>query len=121
MDESSTDYRAYYYATCQDITQAQMRERDNIPIIDISRAKAFMDQYGIQGVCSDEAHYPSKLLTVPSPPTVLFIKGDITCISTPTIAIVGPRKMSDYAKQLIDLLFVELSHYRLTTISGLAE
>lgn len=50
----------------------------------------------------------------------LYTRWDIWLLSRPTIALVWPRKMSPYGKRILDVLFHEMQHYELVTVSGWA-
>ncbi|PID35014.1 MAG: hypothetical protein CR971_00255 [candidate division SR1 bacterium] len=55
-------------------------------------------------------------------PQVHFVHamGDISLLSRPILGIVGPRKNTPYADQVLQKLFEKVQQYNLVTISGLA-
>ncbi len=64
--------------------------------------------------------YPEKLKNIINPPSILYCKGDISCLNNLSIGIVGSRKATDYGKLCADKFARELSSLGMTIISGLA-
>lgn len=64
--------------------------------------------------------YPEKLRDIINPPSILYCKGDMSCLNDLSIAIVGSRKATAYGKFCADKFARELSNYGITTVSGLA-
>ncbi|KJY70303.1 DNA-processing protein DprA [Vibrio nigripulchritudo] len=80
------------------------------------------------GAASDSHHiltlldtdYPPLLKEVPSPPTTLFVKGDVSSLSAPQIAMVGSRNASIEGLQTAKSFAKDLSGNGLVVTSGLA-
>ncbi|PIR54632.1 DNA-protecting protein DprA [Candidatus Peregrinibacteria bacterium CG10_big_fil_rev_8_21_14_0_10_36_19] len=66
-------------------------------------------------------HFPNQLKEIPNPPEKLYCRGDIKILKTPSLAIVGTRKISNYAKHITEKIVEELSNYNIAIISGLAQ
>lgn len=81
----------------------------------ISPKHSFKDFSGI-----NSSFFPEKLLEVPSPPFILFVKGDLKLISKNQLAIVGSRRPTHYGKQIIEKLGPEIALSGLIITSGLA-
>jgi DNA processing protein len=64
--------------------------------------------------------YPQLLKQIYDPPILLFVKGDATFLSDPTIAIVGSRRATPYGVNAAEKLARELARRGLTICSGLA-
>lgn len=64
--------------------------------------------------------YPKKLRDILNPPSILYCKGDISCLNNLSIGIVGSRKATAYGKYCADKFARELSDFGITIISGLA-
>jgi DNA processing protein len=64
--------------------------------------------------------YPKKLRDIINPPSILYCKGDISCLDDLSIGIVGSRKATAYGKLCADKFAKELTNLGITTISGLA-
>lgn len=68
-----------------------------------------------------DKEYPEILNKIDKAPKQLYIKGNIELLRTPSIAIIGSRKCSEYGEKMAKKFARELSLYGLTIISGLAE
>jgi DNA processing protein len=64
--------------------------------------------------------YPALLDCVADPPPVLWIRGDPAVLSRPTVAVVGSRAASEYARQVGERLGAELAARGIVVASGLA-
>lgn len=66
-------------------------------------------------------NYPQMLKNIDNPPSVLFYKGDLSGINfEKTLAVVGSRKTSKYAKEAVDILLKGLANTDICIVSGLA-
>jgi DNA processing protein len=68
----------------------------------------------------DSPHYPRLLKEIGDPPTVLYAKGDLACLTNPTLAIVGTRKPSIIGAETAYRFASQLSRNGITIVSGLA-
>ncbi|MDR0847393.1 MAG: DNA-processing protein DprA [Lactobacillales bacterium] len=64
--------------------------------------------------------YPEKLLTMYDPPVMLFYKGDLNLLDTPSISIVGARKILETTKFSFNALITPEITNHFTVVSGLA-
>lgn len=64
--------------------------------------------------------YVSPLETIPSPPSELFIAGQLPQERRPTVAIIGTRKPTSYGKELANQFASALARRGVIVISGLA-
>lgn len=64
--------------------------------------------------------YPYNLLNVPSPPPILYYKGNILPNDEISISIIGSRKYSEYGKACTKKFAYELANSGITIISGMA-
>lgn len=67
-----------------------------------------------------DLQYPAPLREIPDPPPWLFCRGDPTCLSRPTVAIVGSRRASHAGLQAAELMAERLAAAGYTVCSGLA-
>jgi DNA processing protein len=70
-------------------------------------------------VLGDET-YPPLLLEIPDPPLVLHVRGDVSLLSRPGIAIVGSRRATAYAVNAAQHLTGQLASAGLVIVSGMA-
>ncbi|MFJ7404846.1 MULTISPECIES: DNA-processing protein DprA [unclassified Lysinibacillus] len=66
-------------------------------------------------------YFPAQLFEIPSPPTVLYVKGQRDLLERDKrIAIIGSRKATAYTRVAIDLIIPPLIEHEYTVVSGLA-
>jgi DNA processing protein len=73
----------------------------------------------IQIVTIDDKNYPRLLKEISDPPPVLYIRGDIPK-NNRVIAVVGTRKITNYGKEVTEVLVRDLVAASFTVVSGLA-
>ncbi len=64
--------------------------------------------------------YPERLREIYDPPPVLWVRGDASLLSRPSIAIVGTRHPSPYGAGVAEMLARDLAARRLLVVSGMA-
>lgn len=64
--------------------------------------------------------FPPLLHEIPDPPKNLWYQGNLPPADLRLLAVVGSRKYTSYAKQVIDYLFAGLAGYPIAIVSGLA-
>lgn len=75
----------------------------------------------VNKVTTDHSSFPSKLRTIPQPPTGLFYRGDIAGLDDKKIvSIVGSRAVSPYGRQITTKFSAELAKHNVVIVSGLA-
>ncbi len=67
-----------------------------------------------------EDRYPKKLKSLYDPPVLLFVKGDLQTLDSPSIAIVGTRAATVYGKQMAEMLGGALAEHKIVVVSGMA-
>lgn len=75
---------------------------------------------GIQILSPDSDAYPTNLRAFASPPVVIYVKGQLRCEDALALAVVGPRKPSEYGRTMTGQIVPPLCARGLTIISGLA-
>lgn len=81
----------------------------------------FILKRGIKYITLESADYPKMLKEIYNAPTVLFIKGDLgVCNLDKTLAVVGSRRASSSAKEVLNKILLEFSGTDLCVVSGLA-
>lgn len=64
--------------------------------------------------------YPEKLKEIFDPPPVLYIKGELKPEDNLALAVVGTRRITNYGREVTEILVRELASSGLTIVSGLA-
>ena len=74
---------------------------------------------GINIITPEDSIYPERLLNIVDPPCVLYVKGSrFDFNGIPTIAIVGPRKISDYGAKSAYVIADTLASCGFCIVSG---
>jgi DNA processing protein len=77
-------------------------------------------QTNIRLLPQDDPEYPELLKEIYDPPIILFVKGDVKCLNTPAVAIVGSRRATPYGVNAAEKLARELASRGIMICSGLA-
>jgi DNA processing protein len=64
--------------------------------------------------------FPKNLKGLDGSPLVLYYKGNLKCLDTNSVAIVGTRKITSYGREVTQKFSSELASFGVTIISGLA-
>jgi DNA processing protein len=100
--------------------ETQSYIKSKITYFDPISYKAKLKQLDIHTLFLHSEQYPPLLKEIHAPPPVLFYKGDPALLSDYLLAVVGPRKYTDYAKHVTTSLVSALTP-NFIIISGLAE
>lgn len=71
-------------------------------------------------IALDDARYPAPLAEIASPPPLLYVRGSLTLLSQPSLAIVGTRRPSPYGVRQTERVASALGEQGVTIVSGLA-
>ena len=95
-----------------------LRLRDKI---DIDKAFYTVQNRGIKYFSIEDEEYPELLKQIDNPPSIIYYKGNLSDINfNKTLAVVGSRKTSRYAKEAVEILLSQLTGTDITIVSGLA-
>ncbi len=75
---------------------------------------------GIRIITENDDAYPSLLRMVDSRPFLIYVKGELVEEDRFSVAVVGPRRPTEYGRRAADLIAGELAEAGLTVVSGLA-
>lgn len=78
-------------------------------------------KHKIQVIGFGEDNYPPLLKEIYDPPICLYAFGDLEILKEPSVAIVGSRMASDYAKQVAYYLAYQLAQKKIHVVSGMAK
>ncbi|MHB9130542.1 MAG: DNA-processing protein DprA [Armatimonadota bacterium] len=81
---------------------------------------ARLQRLGIRLIPYYDPGYPTRLRTIPDPPCVLFVKGELLPEDDRAIAIVGSRRASPYGRHVAAELAAGLAQRGLIVVSGMA-
>ncbi|MHB8170491.1 MAG: DNA-processing protein DprA [Thermincolia bacterium] len=79
-----------------------------------------MAKAGAYVVCHGEADYPANLAHIPGAPPFLYIRGDLSRLTTKAVAVVGTRKASPYGLGMARRLGQQLTEAGIMVVSGMA-
>lgn len=71
-------------------------------------------------ITRESADYPELLKQIPDPPEMLWVKGNVACLTSPLLTVVGTRKMTGYGRQAVSAMLRKPVMCGLTIVSGLA-
>lgn len=79
-----------------------------------------LEKENVSILCVFDDAYPALLKEMPSPPFLIYYRGNLDCLNLASIAIVGSRKYSPYGKQVAEKFSYDLAKAGLCIVSGLA-
>ena len=88
--------------------------------IDVDAELARIERYGVHLRVLNSPDYPAILATIPDPPHLLYVRGEITPADAKSVAIVGSRQCTAYGKKMTEKLAGGLARAGFTVVSGLA-
>ncbi len=88
--------------------------------LDLDAELARVQAAGMRLLCWDDPDYPSYLKDIPSPPPLLFIRGEFLPSDAFAVAIVGTRRCSAYGREGARRIAGQLAQAGVTIVSGLA-
>lgn len=95
-----------------------LRLRDNV---DVDKVLNEVENRGISYLTFDDENYPYMLKNIDNPPSVLYYKGNLqNCNLERTLAVVGSRRATRYAKEALTKIVGELGGTDICIVSGLA-
>lgn len=100
------------------LTQAQLE-------IALNHAEQTLQEHekaGINTIGIDDPKFPQKLRNITNPPSVLYVKGDATCLNPErSVAVIGTRQPTDYGKRTAVRIARRVAEQGLIVVSGLAQ
>jgi DNA processing protein len=74
----------------------------------------------ITPVSRGDLRYPTALAAIHDPPETLWVKGQADALCAPSVAIVGSRAASPYAREVASRLAADLARRNVAVVSGMA-
>ena len=115
-----------YLSLTSDSSAVSLNENEhkNVFGVPLHNAEAFLEncrKRGIGVICYTDREYPSQLKHIYNPPSVIYYKGNISCLQTDiTVTAVGTRKADSYSLRAAKEICSELSARGAVIISGFA-
>ncbi len=88
--------------------------------VDYVREQRLADKHSVHIITPIDAAYPEMLLQNKSHPLALYVKGDVSALSKPSLAIVGTRRATDYGRAQAEKIAYSLASDGWSIVSGLA-
>ena len=114
-------YPGLLYSLDPDIKISDLKAKKFEEGRDVSKVIQYLESNNIHMMIDDDSSYHYKLHTVPSKPYILHYQWNGDLLNRPILAIVGPRKPSEYGQKIISELLWHLADRDVVTISGLAD
>lgn len=87
----------------------------------ISEVVDFMEKNNVKWLIQGWKNYHYKFNLIKSKPYIVYYKWNLEILNKSIFWIVWPRIMSQYAKEVLNLLFGKLSEYDVVTVSWMAD
>lgn len=77
-------------------------------------------KFGVTVLTPADADYPKQLRAAPGRPLALYVKGDVSALAKPSLALIGTRRATTYGRDLANRLAFDLAQAGWSVVSGLA-
>ncbi len=91
-----------------------------IPKLNGDQFAETLEQREITVIAIIDSRYPAQLREIPSPPSVLYVRGNINNLSAPSLAVVGTRLPTPYGLTVTKRLVEPIAQHHIPIVSGLA-
>ncbi len=115
------DYRTLLYSLDNAVKISDLKSGDFDHNRDVSGVQEYLDRHYIKAHIDGGQTYHYKTYQISSKPYIYYTMGNKELLSKSIVAIVWPRKPSDYAYRVLDQILDTLANYDIVTISGMAE
>lgn len=125
-----------YFGDIETAYNASLSDLSKIDGLNIKKAQNFIEKRSkinpdkvldeilrknISFLTLEDENYPYMLKNISDPPAVLYVKGDLKlCNLNKTLAIVGSRRASTHAKDVLAKILSEFNNTDICVVSGLA-
>lgn len=87
---------------------------------DLESELATVAAHSARLLAGHQPEFPESLRSIPAPPTLLYMHGDLTAADARAVALVGSRHCTSYGRRITERLARGLVHAGFTVVSGLA-
>jgi DNA processing protein len=88
--------------------------------LDLEAELEKLDAENIQTLTWDDPAYPPRLLQIPDPPPLLYVRGQLSADDEWAVGVVGTRRASAYGRTVTQRIVTNLAANHMTIVSGLA-
>ena len=88
--------------------------------VDWAGEERLAEKYGVRLVTPADDDYPRRLRDVPGHPLALYVRGELTALAKPAVAIIGTRRATAYGLEQASRLAADLAQAGWSVVSGLA-
>lgn len=78
------------------------------------------ESQGVKIISANDTSFPSQVRSIPDPPVVLYVKGELSALTHPAIAVVGTRDPTSFGATAAERLGANLGAKGVVVVSGLA-
>ena len=108
-------------AETKDCIRELQKQKNNHPLFNQAQKDLnWLQENNVKALTHTDENYPALLKATDNPPPILFIKGELTNLSLPQIAIVGSRSPSPAGRENALRFAEQLAAMGFTITSGLA-
>lgn len=117
---------AAWLASTDDMRAAGLDERTRTTFIhvrntiDLDQKLGKIERAGVSLITRDDPGYPPILISIPSAPPLLYVRGNLLATDTLSVAVVGTRSPTSYGRDATHQIVSDLAEAGITIISGLA-
>lgn len=115
--------KTYEAISAGDYSVLDKRERQRLEYVTIDKADRWLDYCDRTGisVCSlGSPEYPKLLAEIYDPPSLLYYRGDLSCLDVLSLTFVGTRHPSSYIMKLCSRICRDIGSLGITLVSGMA-
>jgi DNA processing protein len=88
--------------------------------LDLDKEMERIDRLGIDVFTLGEERFPDLLREVPTPPSVLYVRGTLQDVDLKAVGMVGTRRCTSYGRQIATTMAEDFARAGVTVVSGLA-
>lgn len=120
------DAQSAWNASRRELEEAGLHPKiiDNLMLV---KQSAIVDQVwaklvssGIHLLTWEDQQYPRSLREIDQSPPVIYVRGQLSSLEHPIVAVVGTRRITQYGRQVTKELGTELALRGVTVVSGMA-
>ncbi len=113
--------REYGWRLCGYFTNKEIESLKKTSLDEAYEILEFCKKQRYQVITLADANYPYLLWQIANPPAVIYIKGDISCLTSPIIlAVVGTRDATDYGVEIASDIAYRIAKNGGVVVSGAA-